>query len=72
MITDMEKLFQPQRLEGESFEEYKVRRVTAKKHNKLSKRGVMVHVSKWFTVEQDKDGKDVVKVHHKTFRKPQE
>ena len=56
MITDMEKLFQPQRLEGESFENYQLRRITARKYNKLEAKGVLV----WDSMAKG------------TYRKPQE
>ena len=71
-MNDNSKLHQPQRLDGESFEDYKKRRASSHQLNKLARKGFLVHASVWHTEEVDKEGKPFLKRHHKTFVKPQE
>lgn len=42
METDLLKLFRPERLEGETYEEYRIRRITAHKFNKMNAKGVLI------------------------------
>ena len=72
METDLLKLMQPQRLEGESVEDYRIRRLTARKYNKLNAQGTVVHTSKWYSVVKDDEGNDKLVPHHNTYVKPKE
>lgn len=69
---DNSNLHQPQRLEGESFEDYKKRRAASNQLNKMARKGFLVHASVWHTEAVDKEGKPFLKRHHKTFVKPLE
>ena len=71
-MDDNSKLHQPQRLDGESYEDYKKRRAASYKLNKLASKGFLFHASVWYTEEVTKEGKPVLKRHHKTYVKQKE
>jgi hypothetical protein len=72
METNLEKLFQPQRLKDESMEDYILRRKTAHKFNKMNARGVMKHQSVWYEQTTNKAGEPTMTRYSKTYVKPQE
>jgi len=71
-MGDNSQLHQPQRLDGESFEDYKKRRAASHQLNKLASKGFLFHASVWHSEAVDKNGNEFLKRHHKTYVKPQE